>query len=78
MGAMRTGGCVIRLRTYRNLRLGVAGAAKEAQVQSDILLSDFTLNLVVVGRQPYPDSNVASYVSSGRPDRLAVALPRAA
>ena len=69
--------------TYWNMRLSVAGAAKDAQVQndillSDILLSDFTRNLVVVGRQPHPDPNFASYVSSGRPHRLAVALPHAA
>ena len=41
--------------TYWNMRLGVAGAAKDAHVQNDILLSDFTRNLVVVGRQPHPD-----------------------
>ena len=64
--------------TYWNMRLGVAGAAKDAQVQNDISLSDFTRNLVVVGRQPYPNPNFASYVSSGRPHRLAVAPPRAA
>ncbi len=33
-----------------NMRLSVAGAAKDAQVQNEILLSDFTRNLVVVGR----------------------------
>ena len=46
----------------------------------DISLSDFTRHLVVVGRQPYPDSNFVSYVYvySGRPHRLAVALPHAA
>ncbi len=60
------------------MRLSVAGAAKDAQVQNDILLSDFTRNLVVVGRQSYPDPNFASYVSSVRPHRLAVALPHAA
>ena len=32
--------------TYLNMRLSVASAAKDAQVQSDILLSDFTRNLV--------------------------------
>ena len=64
--------------TYWNMRLSVAGAAKDAQVQNDILLSDFTRNLVVVGRQPHPDPNFASYVLPGRPHRLAVALPRAA
>ena len=60
--------------------VSVAGAAKDAQdaqVQNDILLSDFTRNLVVVGRQPYPDPNFASYVRPGRPHCLAVALPRA-
>ena len=40
--------------TYWNMRLSVAGAAKDAQVQNDIILSDFTRNLVVVGRQPHP------------------------
>ena len=35
---------------YWYMRLSVAGAAKDAQVQNDILLSDFTRNLVVVGR----------------------------
>ena len=64
--------------TYWNMRLSVAGAAKDAQVQNDILLSDFTRNLVVVGRQPHPDPNFASYVLPGRPHRLAVALSRAA
>ena len=64
--------------TYWNMRLSVAGAAKDAQVQNDILLSDFTRNLVVVGRQPHPDPDFASYVSSGRLHRLAVALPHAA
>ncbi len=53
--------------TYWNMRLGVASAAKDAQVQSDILLSDFTRN-----------PNFASYESSGRPHRLAVAHPHAA
>ncbi len=58
--------------TYWNMRL------KDAQVQNDILLSDFTRNLVVVGRQPRPEPNFASYVSSARPHRLAVVLPHAA
>ena len=31
--------------TYWNMRLSVADAAKDAQVQNDILLSDFTRNL---------------------------------
>jgi hypothetical protein len=35
------------------------------------------LTFPVVGRQPYPDPNFASYVLPGRPHRLAVALPRA-
>ena len=60
------------------MRLGVAGAAKDAQVQNGILLSDFTRSRVVVGWQPHPDPNFASYVLPGRPHRLAVALPRAA
>ena len=60
------------------MRLSVAGAAKDAQVQNGILLSDFTRYLVVVGRQPNPDPNFPSYVSSGRPHRLAVALSHAA
>ena len=64
--------------TYWNMRLGVAGAAKDAQVQSGILFSDFTRNLVVVGRQPHPDPNFASYMTSGCPHRLAAPLPRAA
>ena len=64
--------------TYWNMRLSVADAAKDAQVKNDIFLSDFTRNLVVVGRQPHPDPNFASYVLPGRPHRLAVALPRAA
>ena len=63
---------------YWNMRLSVAAAAKDAQVQSDILLSDFTHNLVVVGRQPHPDPNFALCVSPGRPRRLAMALPHAA
>ncbi len=45
--------------------------------RDDILLSDFTRNLVVVGREPHPGPNFASYVLPGRPHRL-VALPRAA
>ncbi len=53
-------------------------AAKDAQVQTDILLGDFTRSLVVVRRQPHPDPNFASCVLPGRPHRLAVALPRAA
>ena len=52
------------------MRLSVAGAAKDAQVQNDILLSDFTRNLVVVGRQPHPDPNFPSYVLPGRPIAL--------
>ncbi len=63
---------------YWGMRLSVDGSAKDAQVQSGILLSDFTSNLVVGGRLPYPEPNFASYVSSGRPNRLAVALLYAA
>ncbi len=63
---------------YWNTRLSIAGAAKDAQVQNDILLSDSTRSRVVVGRQPHPDPNFASYVLPGRPHRLAAALPRAA
>ena len=40
--------------TYWDMCLSMAGAAKDAQVQSDTLLSDFTRNLVVVGRQLHP------------------------
>ena len=64
--------------TYWNMCLSVDGAAEDAQVQNDILLSDFTRNLVVAGRLPHPDPNFASYVLPGRPHRLAVAFPRAA
>ena len=64
--------------TYWNMRPGVAGAAKDAQVQTDVLLSDFTRNLVVVDQKPRPDPNFASYVLPGRTHRLAVALSRAA
>jgi hypothetical protein len=81
-------GCIPQLNLYKKIILfwavafmflvSVAGAAKDAQVQNVILLSDFTQNLVVVGRQPYPDPNFASYVRPGRPHRLALALPRAA
>ena len=60
------------------MRLSVAGAAKDAQVQNDILLSDFTRNLVVIGRKPHPDPNFAPYALPGRPHRLAVAFSRAA
>ena len=56
--------------TYWNMRLSVAGAAKDAQVQNDILLSDFYRSHVVVGRQPHPDPNFASYVLPGRPIAL--------
>ena len=74
--AIQTTWSTLHASTYWNMRLSVAGAAKDAQVQNDILLSDFTRNLVVIGRQPHPD--FASYVSSGRPHRLAVAHPHAA
>ncbi len=60
------------------MHLSVADSAKDAQVQNDILLSDFTRNLLVAGRQPHPDPNFASYVLPGRPHRLAEALQRAA
>ena len=56
--------------THWDSRLSIVGAAKDAQVQSGILLSDFTFNLVVVGRQPYPDPNFASYMPPGSPNRL--------
>ncbi len=46
--------------THWDMRLSAAGSANDAQVQNDILLSDFTRNLVVVGRQPHSDSNFAS------------------
>jgi len=69
---------VLHASTYWNMRLGVAGAAKDAQVQSGILLNDFTRIIVVVGRQPDSDPNFSSYVSSECPHRLAVALPYAA
>ncbi len=64
--------------TYWDMRLSVAGSAKDAKVQSGIFFSDFTRNNAVVGRQPHPGPNFASYVLPGRPHRLAVALPRAA
>jgi len=60
------------------MRLSVAGAEKDARVQSDISLSDFTRNLIVVGRQPDSDPNFTSYLSSGRPHRPAPLPPRAA
>ena len=63
----------LRASTYWNIRLSGACSAKDAQVQSEIFLSYFTRNLVVVGRQPHPDPNFASCVLSGRPLRLAVA-----
>jgi hypothetical protein len=57
------------------MRLSVAGAAMDAQVQNDILLIGFTRNRVVVGRQPHPGPN---FVLRRRPHRFAVAPPRAA
>jgi hypothetical protein len=57
------------------MRLSVAGAAKDAQVQSGIFLSDLIRYLADVGRQPHPGPNFASCVLPGRPHRLAVALP---
>ncbi len=44
--------CTLYASTYWNMRLSVAAAAKVAQVKNGIFLSDFTRNLVVVGRQP--------------------------
>ena len=60
--------------TYWDMRLSVAGAAKDAQVQNDILLSDFTRSFVVVGRQTHPDPNFAPYVLPGRCLRAPIAL----
>ncbi len=63
------------------MRLGIAGAAKDAQVQNGILLRAFARNLVVVGRQPHPDPLLlpfTSYVLPWRPRRPAVTLSRAA
>ena len=56
--------------TYWNTRLSVAGAAKDAQVQNGILLSDFARNLVVVGRQPHPDPNLRRMCCLGAPIAL--------
>ncbi len=63
---------------YWNMCLGVASTANDAQVQSGILLSVLTRNLVVVGRRPFPGPNSASYVLYGFTHRLAVVPPRAA
>ncbi len=74
-------GLLLRGKTntgYKDMRLSGAGAAKDAQVRSGILLSDLTRNLVVIGRLPYRVPNFASYVSSGRPHHLALAHPHAA
>ena len=60
--------------TYLDMRLGFAGAAKDAEVQSSILLRDQTRNLVVVGRQPHPDPNFASYSQLDCPRRAAAAF----
>ena len=76
--AVQTTWNTLHASTYLNMRLSVAGAAMDAQVQNDILLIGFTRNRVVVGRQPHPGPNFASCVLPGRPHRLAVALPRAA
>jgi hypothetical protein len=65
--AIQTTWSALHASTYWNMRLSAAGAAKDAQVQSDIFLSDFTRNLVVVGRQPNPGPTFASYVLFGRP-----------
>ncbi len=51
--------------TYWGIRLSVAGATKDAQVQNEIFLSYFTCNLAVVRRKLYSDLNFASYGSSG-------------
>ena len=60
--------------TYWDMRLGFAGAAKDAEVQSNILLRDQTRNLVVVGRQPHPDPNFASYSQLDCPRRAVAAF----
>jgi len=52
--------------TYWNMRFSVAGAAMDAHVQNEIMLRDRTRNLAVVGRQPHPNPNYASYSPSGR------------
>jgi hypothetical protein len=57
------------------MRLRVAGAANDAQVQNDNLHSDFTRNLVVVDRQPRPGLNFESYVLPRRPHRDARLWP---
>ena len=61
--------------TYWNMRFSVAGAAMDAHVQNDIMLRDRTRNLVVVGRQPHPNPNYASYSPGGRPHRAAAVDP---
>ncbi len=58
--------------TYLNMRLSVAGAAKDAQVKNCTFLSDFTRNLDEASRKTRPGPNIASCVLPGRPHRLAV------
>jgi len=58
--AIQTTWSTPHVSAYWNIRLSVAGAAMDAQVQNDILLSDFTRNLVVVGRRPHPGPKFAS------------------
>ena len=53
----------------------MTGAAMDAHVQNDIMLRDRTRNLVVVGRQPRPNPNYASYSPGGRPHRAAAVDP---
>ena len=59
--------------TYWDMRLGFAGAAIIAEVQSSIVLRDQTRELVVVGRQPHPDRNFVSYSQLDCPRRAAAA-----
>ncbi len=61
--------------TYWNTRFSVTGAAMDAHFQNDIMLRDRTRNLVVVGRQPHPNPNYASYSPGGRPHRAAAVDP---
>ena len=61
--------------TYWNMRFSVAGAAMDAHVKSGIMLRDRTRNLVVVGRQPHPNPNYASYSPGGRPHCAAAVDP---
>ena len=45
--AIQTTWGALQASTYWDMRLSVAGAAKDTQVQNEVLLSDFTRNLVV-------------------------------